>query len=388
MHNGAMRSALLACVLAGCSFQHAEPPNALRDGGGDGVVDMFDAPCSYSSLFDTCATMMGTTGLTLTPGEWTYNTDTHVLALNGNVMTPPSSMVINAADGPLDIIFVSSFTLQSGATLRPTSPTLHRGFGIASTGPIEIVGIINSSDAGAGARVDADCGASTGKPGQDLDAGGGGGGGGAFKGKGGDGSKGNSDGTNSTGGAGGTAIAARPKSPIGGCDGGPGGDGDETAGGEGGDGGGAVYLASGTSITISGVIDAGGGFGARGGNNGDGGGGGGAGGMIVIEARQIVLSGVLVANGGGGGEGNTNGVDGEAGTRTTMRAKGGANGDVNGGDGGSGGARIENDGESTADLRMGGGGGGGGAAGFIAIGGSVPVIAGSAIVSPDFAAWP
>jgi hypothetical protein len=332
---------------------------------------------------------MGTTGLTLTAGDWTYNTDTHVLALDGNVRSPPTSMVIDAADGPLDIIFVSSFTLEPGATLRPTSPTLHRGFGIASTGPILIAGIIDSSDAGAGARVDTDCGMSAGNPGQDLAAGAGGGGGGAFKGKGGNGSKGNSDGTNSTGGTGGTAIAARPKSPIGGCDGGAGGDGSGT-GGAPGDGGGAVYLASGTSITIvaSGIIDAGGGFGARGGNNGDGGGGGGSGGMILIESKSITIGGIVVANGGGGGEGNTNGVDGEAGTRTTLPAKGGADGDANGGNGGNGGAELENDGASTTDLESGGGGGGGGATGFVAIGGSVPTIAAGAIISPAFGAWP
>jgi hypothetical protein len=372
-------------LIAGCSFQHGNPPS----GTGDGSIDAVDGEvrCSYSSLFDTCTTMMGTTGLTLTPGDWTYNTDTHVLTFEGNEMPTPPSMVIDAAAGPIDILFVSSFTLQAGATLRPTSPNLHRAFGVASTGPIEIIGIINGADAGAGARVDADCGASTGKPGDDLATGGGGGGGGAFAGKGGDGSKGNADGTNSNGGAGGTAIAARPMSPIGGCDGGPGGDG-SGSGGEGGDGGGAVYLASATSISISGVIDVGGGFGARGGNNADAGGGGGAGGMILIESKLVLVSGVMVANGGGGGEGNTNGVDGESGRRDALRAKGGSLGDANGGDGADGGARGNLDGASTTDLQNGGGGGGGGGAGFVAIACSAPMVAGSAITSPQFAAWP
>jgi hypothetical protein len=386
MHNGGMRSALLVCVLAGCSFEHGEVPRH-DSGGPDTPIDMDETGCtSYSSLFDTCTTMMGTSSLILTPGSWTYNTDTHVLSNNGNVMTV-ASMVINAADGPIDIIFVSTFTLQSGATLRGTSPNLHRPFGIAATGAIVIEGIIDVSAAGSGARTDADCGAATGKPGDDLVGGGGGGGGGAFHGKGGSGSKGNSDGTNSNGGVGGTAIAARPASPIGGCDGGPGGDGMGN-GGEGGDGGGAVYLASGTSISISGIIDAGGKFGAAGGQNGDGGGGGGAGGMILLESKTVVVSGIVVANGGGGGEGNTNGNPGESGRRSTQRAKGGADGDANGGDGGEGGAAIENDGSSTTDLQTGGGGGGGGGAGFIALRCPAPTIAATAVFSPDYAPWP
>lgn len=387
MHNGPMRPAWLICVLAACSFEHGKAPTTIRDGGGDGDTSDFDARCSYSSVFDTCTTMMGTTDLTLTPGMWTYNTDTHVLSNGAGAMMLPS-MVIDGADGPIDVIFVSSFTIQVGATLRPTSPNMHRGFGVAATGPISIAGTIDSADAGAGARIDTDCGPSVGKPGDDVSGGGGGGGGGAFKGKGGSGSKGNSDGPNANGGAGGDAIA-KPASPIGGCDGGPGGDGSQN-GGEGGDGGGAVYLASNTSVTIelTGVIDAGGGFGAAGGNNADGGGGGGSGGMIMLEAKMIEIAGVVVANGGGGGEGNTTGLNGQNGQRTTMPALGGLGGDPNGGDGANGGARIENDGSSTADFQSGGGGGGGGAAGYIVIGGAVPMIGNVSVVSPDFVTAP
>jgi hypothetical protein len=391
MHNGPMRSAMVACVLiAGCSFEHREVPNRPTDGGdpdgaGSDTVDGDGVCVTYSSLFNTCNTPMGTLGLTLTPGDWIYNTDTHVLSTSG-ISTMPTSMVIAAAAGPIDIIFVSSFTLQPGATLRGISPTMHRPFGIASTGAIQIDGVIDVASAGAGARTDTTCGTSTGGEGQDNGGGGGGGGGGGFHGRGGTGSKGNSDGPNTNAGSGGLAIA-RPPSPIGGCDGGRGGNG-TGLGGAGGNGGGAVYLASATSVTIGGTIDAGGQFGAAGGQNGDAGGGGGAGGMILLESKTVTVAGVLVANGGGGGEGNTNGNPGQSGQRSASRALGGGGGDDNGGDGGDGGATPDIDGATTNDLRMGGGGGGGGAAGFVAIGCPAPAIMSSAIISPAFSVWP
>ncbi|HEY5944027.1 MAG TPA: hypothetical protein VIV40_00975 [Kofleriaceae bacterium] len=386
-----MRSAGLVCLLlAGCSFDHGigwsdlpDGPRADGDGGGS------DTGCTtYSSLFDTCTQTMGSSALTLT-GSWTYNTDTHQLT-NGSMTTIPPTMVVNAAAGPIDIIFVSSFTLEAGATLRGTSPNMHRPFGIVSTGAIQIDGVIDVSSAGAGARTDVQCGGSAGAPGSDNNGGGGGGGGGAFRGKGGNGSKGNLDGPNANGGAGGTAIPTRPSSPIGGCDGGAGGGPMGQSGGQGGNGGGAVYLASATSITISatGVVDAGGHFGIPGNANGEAGGGGGSGGMILLESKTVTVNGIVVANGGGGGEGNTTGNPGESGRRSVMPALGGKDGDANGGDGGNGGAALENDGVTTIDLQNGGGGGGGGAAGFIAIACSAPTFAADAAVSPEFAPWP
>lgn len=384
MHNEPMRSALLACVLLGCGFEHGTVPRidgSPDDGSGS------DGGCrSFSTLIDTCGSLPTGGAITLTPGMWTYNTDTHVLS-NGSMTTMPPSMVIDGAAGPIDIIFATTFTVEAGATLRGTSPNLHVPFGVIATGAIRIDGTIDVADAGAGARTDEQCGALVGKPGIDNGGGGGGGGGAAFQGKGGDGSKGNIDGPNANGGLGGTAIAMMPASPIGGCDGGAGGDGQDE-GGQGGDGGGAVYLASGASIAISGVIDAGAQGGEAGGGNGDAGGGGGSGGMIVLESNIVNISGVVVANGGGGGEGNTNGVPGEDGQRSTTAARGGANGDGNGGNGGNGGAAIENDGASTTDAQSGGGGGGGGAAGFVAIRCPSPAIAGGAVISPDYDPWP
>lgn len=385
-----MRLAALSCLLlTACGFEHGAIPGII-----DAPPTIKDTPLgeggcsSYSSLFDTCATMMGTSGITLTPGMWQYDTDTGRLSLGSSVMTPPN-MTVNAAAGPIVIIFVSSFTVQQGATLRLVSPNMHRPFGIASTGPVQVDGVIDLSAAGAGARTDAQCGTQVGRPGVDNNGGGGGGGGGAFQGAGGHGSQGDADMGPVAGGAGGAGIGTRPASPIGGCDGGRGGNGNNTAGGPAGDGGGALYIASATSIAISGtgVIDAGGRGGFAGGNNGDGGGGGGSGGMIVLESKAVTIAGIVVANGGGGGEGNTNGVAGQNGQRSTQPAAGGAGGDAAGGDGAPGGAGTMLDGVASNDLQNGGGGGGGGGVGFIAIGCPAPVTSG-ATISPAFSAWP
>ncbi len=389
-----MRPFVLASLLvAGCSFEHG----ALEQGGDDarpidapdGDAPDGDPSCtSYSTIFDTCAQMTGSDDVTLTPGTWTYSTDTHVLT--GPIGIAVSSAVIDAAAGPIDVVFVASFTVQAGATLRVVGPVNDRAFGIAATGAVEIDGIVDLSANGAGARDDIKCGGLVGKKGDNGNGGGGGGGGGAFQGAGGSGSQGDADGPQpNNGGAGGMAIPMRPGSPIGGCDGGPGGDAAITNGGEGGDGGGAIYIASATSITVDnqGVIDAGGEGGSEGGSNGDAGGGGGSGGMVLLESKGVMITGTLAANGGGGGEGNTNGVPGQNGQRGKQRALGGKDGDDNGGDGGDGGADSNLDGVATTDLRNGGGGGGGGGAGFIAIGCPDPST-NAGTISPPFAAWP
>ena len=388
-----MRPAVLACLLvAGCSFQHG----ILGAGPGDDAppidapdVDAIDGSTecvTYSSLFDTCTSMTGTVDITLTPGQWTYSTDDHML--RGATPMVLSTMMIAAAAGPLDVAFVHSFTVQAGATLRVEGRTGDRPFGLAASGPVQIDGIIDLSDNGAGARNDQACGGLVGTSGANGDGGAGGGGGGGFQGKGGAGSRGNADGPKSDGGPGGVAIPARPASPIGGCDGGPGGDADED-GGEAGDGGGAIYIASAISIVLgpTGVIDAGGGGGAAGRANGAGGGGGGSGGMILLESKAVTVSGTLAANGGGGGEGNTTGNPGQNGQRSKQRALGGKDGDANGGNGADGGADTTLDGVATTDLQTGGGGGGGGGAGFIAIGCPSPATS-AGTISPPFAPWP
>jgi hypothetical protein len=391
MHNGTMRVAWVACLLVGCNYDHGVPGGVVID-GGDPPIDMRvdgppgDGACtSYSSLFDTCTTMMGTMGITLTPGTWDYNTDTHVFSGSADI-TAMSTTIAG-----VDMVFVSSFTVQAGAILRVTHGTANRrGIGIASTGSVQIDGIIDLSAGGAGSRSDIQCGGLRGQPGEDRNGGAGGGGGAAFQAAGGGGSQGDADsGSQSNGGSGGTAITMRPSIPIGGCSGGRGGGTSQTNGGDGGAGGGALYIASGTSITLgtAGILDAGGQGGYEGGNNADAGGGGGAGGMIVIESKVVTVSGVIVANGGGGGEGNTNGNRGENGRRNATRAQGGSGGDGNGGDGGDGGAASALGGATTNDLRNGGGGGGGGAAGYIAIG-SATLSLSPVAISPPHGSWP
>ena len=395
MHNGGMRIAVACALLVGCSFEHGILPGTNGgDGGttGDGKSTdgkPIDAPCmTYSSLFDTCAYPMGST-LTLTPGQWYYDTDNHRLSLNSQSFAV-TTRVVPASAGELDVIFVAGLDVQAGATLRPFNPlfTPVRGLAIVATGPITINGTIDLGSGGAGARSDLQCGPQFGRSGQGNNGGGGGGGGGAFQGAGGSGSNGNLDGTQASGGGIASAIGTRPLSPIGGCDGGRGGGTNQSLGGDGGDGGGALYLASAMSITIggTGILDAVGQGGYAGGNNGDGGGGGGSGGMILLESKMLGVTGTVVANGGGGGEGNTNGNPGQRGQRSTSRANGGQDGDANGGDGGGGGAGTNLDGESTDDVQNGGGGGGGGGVGYIAIACPNPTLDG--VISPVAGTWP
>jgi len=379
-----MRRAVFACLLSSCTFQHGEL--ATADSRGPDVP----AGCaSYSSLFDTC-----TVGASLAPppmvlagGAWTYNTDTHTLTAPNGQPTSPAHVILDAAEGPLDVVFVAALTLEADATLRVTGPNFDRPLGIAAAGDVDIRGILDVSNNGAGSRSDAACGAQVGNRGQNSTQGAGGSGGGALHGAGGDGSAGNKDGTNTAFGTGGSARTTRPRSPIGGCDGGDGGDG-SGMGGQGGDGGGAIYIASATAIRVatSGVIDAGGGGGQPGGQNADAGGGGGSGGMILLESAMIAIQGIVVANGGGGGEGN-NGMPGQPGQRGAARAAGGAGGDGTGGDGAAGGAGTGLDGLATSDLQNGGGGGGGGGVGYIAIACPAPMLAG-AVISPPLESWP
>jgi hypothetical protein len=381
-----VRRAFVGLIVAGCRFH----PGAGVDGapGDDGSIDVaFEgiAPCvSYSSQLDTCMVGpgMGGGGALVLTGNNTYDTDTNTLHDNlGNDTNPPHVVVAGMA-GPIDVLFVDGFTLAPAATLRVDG---NNAFGIASTGLVQIDGLLDATDKGAGARGDPDCGTAVGTKGQNSTSGAGGGGGGAFQGAGGVGGTGNKDGTNTTGGLAGVA-APRPLGPAGGCDGGPGGDGD-ASGGNGGDGGGAILIASATAISIgaTGVINVGGGGGAAGGNTDDGGGGGGSGGMILLESISVAVAGVLAANGGGGGEGS-NGKGGGTGQASTTPAAAGSGADGNGGNGGDGGVRGAPDGVPATDLANGGGGGGGGGVGYIAIACPAPAIIGT--ISPAFAAWP
>ncbi|MDQ3299598.1 MAG: hypothetical protein M3619_23715 [Myxococcota bacterium] len=380
-----MRAAVLGLVVfsGGCSFS-ASTGNTPGDGtaldsNGDGPPGC----TSYSVLFDSCTqTPAGTTELTLA-GMNSYNTSNHVLTTPGGALMP-AHLVIDGGAGPVDVVFLSSFTLAEGATLRALG---ERGFMIAASGPVQIDGTLESIGPGAGSRTDAVCLTSTGSKGVNNTGGGGGGGGGGFQGAGGGGSKGDDDGNQVLGGPGGVMLA-RPAGPTGGCDGGAGGAANGGSG-AGGDGGGAVVISSGTSIAISatGKLNVGGSGGRGGGGNGRGGGGGGSGGMILLESANVMVRGVLAANGGGGGEGNTTGNPGLSGLASADPAPGGIDGDGNGGDGAPGSAGAVLIGTTSSDAQNGGGGGGGGGAGYIAIRCPLPMIT-SSTISPPYMPWP
>lgn len=175
----------------------------------------------------------------------------------------------------------------------------------------------------------------------------------------------------------GSALAA-PTTLHGGCAGENGG-GSEA--GNGGDGGGAVHLIAGSTIAVSGTINASG-AGSDDGEDGStgGGGGGGSGGMIGLDAQAVSIAGTVFANGGGGSEGNSTqkgqvGSDPQNGG-VAAGGNGSGSGGI-GGNGGAGGTAATAGGPGTAGTA--GGGGGGGSVGVIKILGSR---SGSGLISP------
>jgi hypothetical protein len=383
----------VVCLLVGCSFDHGQVNGARVDGDVISVDSpLIDGPpgChSFTTHIDTCTQLMPGSPLILT-GANTYDTDDLTLSAGGIDVVLPSSVIVTPT-GSYVVVFVSTFTLSAGATLRVKGSDMDRPLGIVATGAVTIDGAIDLSNNGAGARDDIACGPLVGTAGVDDDGGASGGGGGAVAGGGANGGTAPNDTGNSSCANGGCANETRRTKLNGGCDGGAGGDGDTDASGGGGDGGGAMYIASAVSITINstGSINAGGGGGAGGKGNGGGGGGGGSGGMIVLESPTVTIAGKVAANGGGGGEGadGADGAPGALGALSAMRADGGKGLAPEGADGGDGGAGANAAGTAPGQVKKGGGGGGGGGVGFIAIGGSTPVTTGS-VISPAFQAWP
>ena len=154
----------------------------------------------------------------------------------------------------------------------------------------------------------------------------------------------------------------------GGCAGGTG----DNAGGAGGRGGGALYLIAGTTLAISGTVDASG-AGGRGSPASlapAGGGGGGSGGLIVVDAPSATVTGTLFANGGGGGQGSGTTSAGSPGIDPltwNVPALGGSMGSA-GGAGGDGAATTTTTGrDGAAGITGKGSGGGGGGIGIIKV---------------------
>lgn len=384
----------LSLGFAGCGFSaqlgaDEVPPEAGSNDGGPDARPL-DGCTTFSTVVDTCMVGAYGPGLTIT-GNRRYDTVSHTLAddPSGNNATTPMFFETTIGGNPITLVVVDGFAIDGSAKLRVTGA---RAFGVVSTAAIQIMGTLDGTNGGAGARSLQTCinAGSQGRDGADNNAGSGGasgGGGGAFGSPGGRGGKGDNNGANLMGGAGGSTIAYQA-TIIGGCVGGKGGSqGGGGAGGAGGLGGGAVFLTSAASIGVSGVINVGGGGGSKGNAVDGGAGGGGAGGAILLESSTVSVSGVIAANGGsgGGGAGNTSGTDGGTGLPSQTSAPVGQSTSTGGANGGAGGARAQPGGLQPADA-AGGGGGGGGGAGRISIKCTAPSLTGT--VSPNPATWP
>lgn len=308
---------------------------------------------------DVCKAPAGD-GLTLTPGQWFFDTNSGALTdPNSDASFPQSTLVTDSRGIELRIVSLEHFTVDAGATLRAEGK---RPLVLVSWTLATIAGVIdvssNAGDPGAGSTAGGCVSASDGA---DEASGAGGGAGGALGGAGGDGGDGNNVATTAAGGTGADAVS--PMFVLGGC---PGAAGGNNTGGAGGNGGGAIAVIARDAIEVTGTIHAGGaGGGAAQGGKG-GGGGGGSGGGIDLQAPSIVLGAdaIVAANGGagGGGSDNNDASQGQAGQLSDLAALGGA-GEGKGKPGGNGGAGTPSGGPGVASER--GGGGGGGGAGFI-----------------------
>jgi hypothetical protein len=376
----AMLGLVVGGVAAGCGFRSSSGApidgGGGDGGGGDGAGDDVGVipGCGFADMVDTCLLSFDADLPVMGPA--TYDTDTHVLTING-AMTPVAVKTVMVGPDLVDVISARDVHLGVSASLRGVG-----SHGLAIVASRDLIvdqdALIDVSNGGAGARTSCPNPAGTGI-GNLVGAGGGGGGG--FGASGGTGGAGNS-GALAPGGAAGAPEPRFPTGFHGGCPGAPGGTGQQP-GGAGGAGGGALYLVAGNSIVLSSLapIDAGGGGGKGGNHTGTignaGGGGGGSGGLMILEAPHIMASTAIVAaNGGGGGEGSDgadSGDGGDPGTRTTARASGGSLGAASGGDGGQGGSSLNPAGDPVTDSAVRGGGGGGGGVGFIRIRSPDPV---------------
>ena len=354
----------IACLLAGCEFQHGAssvPADGkmidarMIDAPPDALVNpmCFGPPGPYQlclSAIPTNQTILNST--TINTNDCSGDAMNEMKMMLGTVtvcVIAGSTITVNGnVQGvdvnPLVLVATQSITISSGASLS-----------VASTSG-------NNAIKGASAN-DSSC-AGTSTFGLGGNGGGGGGAGGSFGGAGAAGGAGTSGGI-----AGGMAAPAAGAVTTlrGGCEGGDGGDssnGDIGGGGTGGDGGGALYVATQGVLTIQGTINASGAGGAGATNSKSGGGGAGSGGMIVLAAHSLMMpsSGVVIADGGGGGGGSSNtdtGTDGKDPTSVTMQAGGGTGGTSGGSNGGKGAAGTASPTQGMPATQGAGGGGGG-----------------------------
>jgi hypothetical protein len=366
----------LLAGLAGCSFQHGQA--AIGDGRPQDGTVIIDTPppdtqiCLGAGVWALCLNSAPSAPVDLT-GLGTFDTgsDSHCLSA-----TPP---MWSSTQPSSCFVVGSSVTLNDTLTVtgsRPLVLVATDTITIGSNGLLD-VSSRRGGTSGPGATASVTCNAAV-APDNNLNtsSGGGGGAGGSFVGvnKGGDGGRGSTGGNAATGGKAANLVPP-PTTLRPGCSGSNGGDGDNRSNdhGLGGATGGAAYLVAGTSITVSGIINASG-AGATGGDVFGGGGGGGSGGMLVFYAPMInASSGKVLANGGagqGGGDSNTGPADGMD-VDPTMPltpanggpASGGGSDNNPGGHGFAQGANQTPGG--TTNAQDGGGGGGGGGGGYI-----------------------
>jgi hypothetical protein len=380
---------LLLVVLAGCSFDRSGiggddapidapandgivPPDGLDQ---DGPVACVTWPALNVDPCDPALPEPDT--LNLAGGQFTYDTDTGVLADGDTEATPASALLAQTGGPEVRVLNTVGFNMDAAGSLtvtgsRPLIIVVHGNASIAGTIDVSarVRSIQNTSSPGPGGNDPDACATGTlapGDPSTNVNAGGGGGGGGGYGEDGGDGSDGNAGGHGAKGPKG--AKNGNPEiEPLrGGCAGARGGDDADAAidaSGRAGDGGGAIEITARGTVMLSGVIRAGGSGGAAAQLAKAGGGGGGSGGAILLDGESAIVTGaaMLCGNGGGGGEGGQTlqaSEDGELATCSeTVEAQGGELSD--GGNGGDGGALSDLTGDNAAGATAGGGGGGGG----------------------------
>lgn len=373
-------------TTAGASYcAVAFVPDAGDSGTNDGQLPDTAPGCfGIGLVHDVCLMPAPTADMTIT-ADRTVNT---AMVGNGNC-----DEIIAQPGGGASLCLIAARTVAVASTARltgigPNPLLLVATQTMTIDGTIDVASRLGAPQPGAGA--DPTCASSAGNNATQIDGAGGGGAGGSFGTKGGNGGTGRTPNQATPGG--GAPAAQTPTTLRGGCAGGRGGTADGGGGdGVGGAGGGAVYLIAGSSLTISGAINASGSGGAQGtdGQFASGGaGGGGSGGLIGLDAPSITVTGQVFANGGGGGGGGgdeptRNGQPGSTPTTALTAAAGGPGGTGGGGRGGDGsvlagaGATANN---GTNPYCAGGGGGGG--AGIIRVYGVAPSSLGGSISPP------
>ena len=366
-------SVTVALLAGGCSF--TAPVQVDAHVGGDVSSEGDSMGCfGTGASFTICLPDLPTTPYAVS-SPTTFDTGTDCTF----TLTPPGGELV-CVRAATTIMISSQLTVVG---TRPLVLVATMALQVTGAGTIDVASH-RGGTLGGGTQSS---GCTTSTPGAPLTTGGAGGGGGSFGTDGGDG--GNGDGGNAARGQAGVATP-RPAFLRGGCRGGNGGAGGPGAtGGLGGAGGGAVYLLSGGTMTIAGVINASG-AGATASPkpttlNGGGAGGGGSGGMIALHAKtSLTVAGAKIfANGGGGAEGGDKPSDPDPGhdplvTTPTVGGARGAGQAGAGGDGGNGAGGL-----TTADPGLQGnegGGGGGGGVGVIEVLSGQPLT--GATVSP------